>query len=140
MGAALLEMRNVPVLLTGNVIRLPGHELFVTEACSGLRSITALLSVGVLASAMLLTTIAGRTFLVLVAIPIAIVINGLRVFVTGFLVYYVSPSLGQGFMHETEGWLLFLVSLVALVLAGWVTLLAEQRVQAWRARRVVARA
>ena len=67
-------------------------------------------------------------------------INGLRVFVTGFLVYYVSPSLGQGFMHETEGWLLFLVSLVALVLAGWVTLIAEQRVQAWRARRVVARA
>jgi exosortase len=37
MGAALLELRHVPVLLTGNVIRLPGHELFVTEACSGLR-------------------------------------------------------------------------------------------------------
>ena len=43
MGAALLEMRNVPVLLTGNVIRLPGQELFVTEACSGLRSLTALI-------------------------------------------------------------------------------------------------
>ena len=38
MGAALLKMRDVPVLLTGNVIRIPGNELFVTEACSGLRS------------------------------------------------------------------------------------------------------
>ncbi|HET9013637.1 MAG TPA: exosortase/archaeosortase family protein, partial [Gemmatimonadaceae bacterium] len=93
MGATLLELRNVPVLLTGNVIRLPGHELFVTEACSGLRSITALLSVGVLASAMLLRTPVARVVLVLLTIPIAIVVNGLRVFMTGFLVYYISPEL-----------------------------------------------
>jgi len=38
MGASLLEMRNVPVQLSGNVILLPGRQLFVTEACSGLRS------------------------------------------------------------------------------------------------------
>src|SRR6185503_3546260 len=44
MGAALLQMRDVPVQLTGNVIQLPGRQLFVTEACSGLRSLTALLS------------------------------------------------------------------------------------------------
>ena len=132
MGAALLELRNVPVLLTGNVIRLPGHELFVTEACSGLRSITALLSVGVLASAMLLQTIVGRALFVLVTIPIAVAVNGVRVFVTGFLVYYVSPALGQGFMHETEGWLLFLVSLVSLGLVAWLVMLAERRAIAWR--------
>ena len=136
MGAALLEMRNVPVLLTGNVIRLPGHELFVTEACSGLRSLTALLSVGVLASAMLLRTIVGRTLLVLITIPIAIAVNGIRVFVTGFLVYYVSPSLGQGFMHQTEGWLLFLVSLVALAAVGWLMLALERRVKGRRSREV----
>src|SRR4029079_517519 len=99
MGAALLETRGVPVRLAGNVIRLPGHELFVTEACSGLRSLTALLSVGVLMSAMVLRTVVGRVFLVLVAIPIAIVVNGIRVFMTGFLVYFVSPELGKGFMH-----------------------------------------
>lgn len=127
MGAALLELRNVPVLLTGNVIRLPGHELFVTEACSGLRSITALLSVGVLASAMLLQTIAGRLLLVLMTLPIAIVVNGVRVFLTGFLVYYVSPSLGKGFMHDTEGWLLFLVSLVSLAGSAWMIRLVERR-------------
>src|SRR5215207_2323677 len=60
MGAALLDMRNVPVRLTGNVIRLPGQELFVTEACSGLRSLTALLSTAILAGALLLRTPALR--------------------------------------------------------------------------------
>lgn len=48
LGAALLSTRGIPVHLDGNVIRLPGHDLFVTEACSGLRSLTALLAIGVL--------------------------------------------------------------------------------------------
>ncbi len=132
MGAALLRLRDVPVRLDGNVIRLPGHELFVTEACSGLRSLTALLAVGVLMSAMLLRTVPGRILLVLLAIPIAIIVNGVRVFFTGFLVFFVDPRLGEGFMHITEGWLLFLVSLSSLGLVAWATLSVENRILKWR--------
>jgi exosortase len=131
MGAAMLEMRNVPVLLTGNVIRIPGHELFVTEACSGLRSLTALISTSILMGALFLRTPVARTLLVGAAIPIAIVVNGVRVFLTGFLVYFVSPSLGEGFMHVTEGWLLFLVSLAGL--AGFAAL--SSVTERWSARR-----
>jgi exosortase len=138
MGAALLEMRQVPVLLTGNVIRLPGHQLFVTEACSGLRSLTALLSVGVLMSALVLQTLTGRVALVALAIPIAIVVNGVRVFLTGFLVFFVSPELGDGFMHLTEGWLLFIVSLTSLGLLAWIGAAAERRILAWRGNSGVA--
>jgi exosortase len=132
MGAALLEMRQVPVRLDGNVIRIPGNELFVTEACSGLRSLTALLSVGVLMSALVLQTVLGRIALVLLAIPIAIVVNGVRVFMTGFLVIFVSPELGKGFMHLTEGWLLFLVSLASMALFAWAGAAAERRFLGWR--------
>jgi exosortase len=114
LGASLLEMRSVPVRLSGNVIRIPGHDLFVTEACSGLRSLTALISTAILISALVLQTPITRIGLVLLAIPIAILVNGVRVFATGFLVYFVNPSMGSGFMHATEGWLLFLVSLVAI--------------------------
>ncbi len=138
MGAALLHWRGVPMLLDGNVIRLPGHELFVTEACSGLRSLTALLSVGVLMSAMVLRSPVARILLVLLAIPIAIVVNGIRVFLTGFLVYFVDPALGQGFMHLTEGWLLFLVSLSALGVVAWIALSIENGVSSWRAGRIPA--
>lgn len=126
MGAALLQMRNVPVRLAGNVIQLPGRELFVTEACSGLRSLTALLSMAVLLSALVLKRPVTRVALVLLAAPVAIVVNGVRVFLTGFLVYYVSPSYGEGFMHFTEGWLLFLVSLSVLGLMAWLGGLVER--------------
>lgn len=126
MGAALLELRNVPVRLTGNVIQLPGRQLFVTEACSGLRSLTALLSMSVLLGALVLRSPVARIGLVALAIPVAIFINGIRVFLTGFLVYFVSPSFGEGFMHMTEGWLLFLVSLSLLAGAAWVGALLER--------------
>lgn len=138
MGATLLESRHVPVLLTGNVIRIPGRELFVTEACSGLRSLTALLSVAVLMGAMLLRYPLSRMLLVLLSIPIAIAINGVRVFLTGFLVYYVSPSLGEGFMHLSEGWLLFIVSLSALGFVCWSLGLSENGIARWRSRHVSA--
>ncbi len=126
MGAGLLEMRNVPVRLSGNVILLPGRQLFVTEACSGLRSLTALLAMSVLLGALMLRSAVGRIALVLLAIPVAIVINGVRVFLTGFLVFFVSPAFGEGFMHLTEGWLLFLVSLAVLAGFTWAGGYAER--------------
>ena len=122
LGARLLELRNVPVLLQGNVINLPGHRLFVTEACSGLRSLTALLSLGVLAGGLWLKTPLARAVLAGSAIPVAVVLNGVRVFLTGFLVLFVDPKLGEGFMHLTEGWLVFLVAFA--ILGGLAALFA----------------
>ena len=120
LGASLLEWRHVPVRLAGNVIQIPGHRLFVTEACSGLRSLTALLSLALLIGGIWFRRPALRVGLILLTIPIAVGINGIRVFLTGFLVYFVDPKLGEGFMHLTEGWLLFVVSfaLVGVVAAG----------------------
>jgi exosortase len=133
MGAALLEWRQVPVRLTGNVIEIPGNRLFVTEACSGLRSLTALLSIGFLMGGLWLTRFWSRALLIALAIPIAVVINGVRVFLTGFLVYFVDPKMGEGFMHLTEGWLLFLVSLVLIGAAAGVLAFIERKWGATRA-------
>ena len=119
-GAAVLQARHVPVELSGNIIRLPGRELFVTEACSGLRSLTALLSLGVLVGGLWLGHPASRLLLVALAIPVAMVVNAFRVFLTGFLVYSVDPALGEGFMHLSEGWLLFVIAFVILGAFTWI--------------------
>ncbi len=132
MGAAMLSMRGVPVQLDGNVIRLPGHDLFVTEACSGLRSLTALLSLGVLLGGLFLRSPAARLAIVALSIPVAVVVNGVRVFVTGFLVLFVDPKLADGFSHLTEGWLLFLV---AFAILGAITRGAMAIEERWMARR-----
>lgn len=129
MGTALLEARNVPVRLAGNIINLPGQSLFVTEACSGLRSLTALLSLGVLIGGLWLRQPWSRILLMLSAVPVAMALNALRIFLTGFLVFYVAPELGQGFMHYTEGWVLFLVAFGALGAVAWALWHVEKRLQ-----------
>ena len=127
LGAAMLSTRGIPVHLDGNVIRLPGHDLFVTEACSGLRSLTALLSLGVLLGGLVLRHPISRVAIVALSIPVAVVINGVRVFGTGFLVAFVDPKLAEGFSHMTEGWLLFLVAFAILGALTWAALKAEAR-------------
>jgi exosortase len=122
-GAVLLSARHVPVELSGNIIRLPGRDLFVTEACSGLRSLTALLSLGVLVGGLWLRHPISRILLIVLALPVAMVVNAFRVFLTGFLVYFVDPSLGEGFMHLSEGWLLFVVAF--LILGGFTWLVSR---------------
>ena len=127
LGATLLSWRGLPVHLDGNVIRLPGHDLFVTEACSGLRSLTALLSIGVLLGGLLLRSPWARAAIIVLAIPVAVLINGVRVFITGFLVAFVDPSLAEGFTHITEGWLMFLVAFAVLALITFGAVNVERR-------------
>ena len=69
--------------------------------------------------------------MVALAVGLAIFVNGIRIFMTGFLVFFVDPKLGEGFMHLTEGYLLFLVSLSILALLTWGFL----RVEGWYGRR-----
>lgn len=127
LGTDLIRWRDIPVKASGNVIMIPGQTLFVAEACSGLRSLTALIALGVMIGGMYLATLPARLLLLALAIPVAIVVNGFRIFLTAFLMYFVDPDLGRGFMHESEGWALFLVAFVALGSIAWVIRLVERR-------------
>jgi exosortase len=128
-GAFLLALRHVPVRLAGNVIQLPGRSLFVTEACSGLRSLTALIALGLLVGGIWLRSGWSRAILVFVAIPVAMVLNAFRVFLTGFLVFYVDPRLAEGFMHYSEGWVIFVVAFAILGAGALVLDLLERRLR-----------
>lgn len=123
-GTRLIAWRDIPVRLSGNVINIPGQRLFVAEACSGLRSLTALIALGVMIGGMYLRRWPSRLLLIILSIPIAVMINSVRIFLTAFLMHYIDPALGRGFMHTSEGWALFVgaLGLVALVAAmiAWV--------------------
>jgi len=124
-GAALLTMRHVPVRLAGNVLYLPGRSLFVTEACSGLRSLTALLALGILIGGLWLRFTVSRVALVLAAIPVAMVLNAVRIFLTGFFVFYVDPKLAEGIMHLMEGWVMFVLAFIILAVMAFLLTRAE---------------
>lgn len=127
LGTALIRWRGIEVHTSGNVILIPGQRLFVAEACSGLRSLTALISLGVMVGGIYLRSWPGRVALLLLTIPIAVVVNAVRIFLTAFLMHYVDPALGRGFMHESEGWALFVGALGLVALVGMVIAWIERR-------------
>jgi exosortase len=92
-----------------------------------LRSLTALLSIGVLLGGVLLRSPWARLAIIALAIPVAVIVNGVRVFITGFLVAFVDPSLADGFTHITEGWLLFLVAFAILAVITYGVVWIERR-------------
>ena len=116
-ATGLLSLAGVPVLREGNVIRLPVMSLEVVEACSGIRSLMALTSLGVVFVYFLESRLWKRVALVIATVPIAVAANALRIMGTGLLVQYWDPDKAQGFFHEFSGWVIFLFSLIMLYAA-----------------------
>ena len=127
LGTALIKWRHIPVRTDGNVITIPNATLFVAEACSGLRSLSALIALGVLLSGMYLRTVPARIMLLALVLPIAILLNAVRIFLTAFLVYFVDPELANGLAHERQGLAMFVVAFAVLGALTVVMHLVEAR-------------
>jgi exosortase len=115
-GEATLRALSIPVLREGNVITLATTQLEVAEACSGIRSLISLLTLGIVYGYFVTPSVAVRTVLALATIPVAILANGLRVAGTGIAAHYYGPSAAEGFFHTFSGWLVFVVSFAMLFL------------------------
>jgi exosortase len=124
-ATAALEWLGIPVLRDGNVIHLSRITLGVTEACSGIRSLIALLALAVAWSYVALSGPRARVLLVASAVPITIAANAARIVLTGLIGQYVGAEYAEGFFHSFSGWLIFLLAVVCL--AGVQTLLTYHR-------------
>lgn len=122
LGVAMIEMLGIPVLLTGNIIDLGEYKLQVAEACSGLRYLFPFLSLGFLAAYLYKAPLWQRAIVFLSTIPITIVMNSVRIAVTGILVQQFGAEHAEGFIHLFEGWVVFIFCLALLF--GVIVILA----------------
>jgi len=110
-----LEVLNIPVLRDGNILELASQKLSVAEACSGIRSLLSLSFLSLVYAYFFDRKVWMRWVLLFATIPIAIIANSARVTLTGVF-SEIDPSLAEGFFHEAEGWVIFVVALVILVI------------------------
>ncbi len=113
-----LQLMGVIIIREGNILILPETTLEVADACSGIRSLVSLLA---LAAAFALITQKGtmkRVIMIIAAIPIAILTNGVRVMGTGILAQYWGAKAAEGFFHEFAGLAVFAVALMLLAGLG----------------------
>ena len=109
-GETTLSLLDVPVLREGNIIVLAHTTLEVAEACSGIRSLVSLLTLGIIYGYFSDPRIGVRATFALATVPFAIVANGLRVAGTGVLAHYYGAEVATGFFHTFSGWVVFVVS------------------------------
>jgi exosortase len=122
---------SIPVLREGNVIVLAHTTLEVAEACSGIRSLISLLTLGIVYGYFMDPRSGVRTAVALSTIPIAILANGARVAGTGVAAHYFGDAVAQGFFHSFSGWLMFVVAFGLLMLVAWLLMrLAPGRARA----------
>ncbi len=117
-SVAILQAAGYSVAATGNRLFVPGHELFVADACSGLTSIVTLLPLGVIVAYLLSHGVWRRLLIVACVVPIALVANLARVIVTVALVASHGIGYAEGLLHESFGLVTFLAGTVTLLLVA----------------------
>lgn len=120
LGVAFLRLVGTSVFLEGNVIDLGVYKLQVVEACSGLRYLYPLLSIGFLVGYMYQGGLKQRIALFVSTIPITVVMNSLRIAIVGLLVNQWGSNQADGFLHYFEGWIVFMACLAILLGEVWV--------------------
>lgn len=120
LGVWVIRLFNISVFLEGNVIDLGAMKLQVVEACSGLRYLFPLMTIGFIAAYFYKVAFWKRTVVFLSSIPITVLMNSFRIGMIGVLVEYRGRSMADGFLHDFEGWAVFMVSTGILVLEMWV--------------------
>ena len=113
-GEAGLNAAGVPVLREGNVMILAHTTLEVAEACSGIRSLISLLTLGIVFGYFTDPRGGVRVAIAAASVPIALLTNGLRVAGTGIAAHYIGPEAAEGFFHTFSGWLVFIVAFILM--------------------------
>ncbi len=110
----LLHILGIPALRVGNIIELANTAVGVEDACSGIRSLTSCVFVGIFISAALIRRPWARVVIIALSAPLALLTNLARSLILTLLAN-AGVSIA-GFWHDATGYAVLAVT--ALLLAA----------------------
>ncbi len=120
LGVAVIRLFGISVFLEGNVIDLGSYKLQVVEACNGLRYLFPLMTLGFIVAYFYQAELWKRTIVFISTVPITIAMNSMRIGVIGVTVEYWGQEAAEGFLHNFEGWAIFMACFAVLFIEMWV--------------------
>ena len=120
LGVEFIRSCNIMVYLEGNVIALGGYKLQVVDACSGLRYLFPLASLSFLCAYLFRGPFWQKALIFLSSAPLTIFMNSFRIGVIGVLVHNWGTEMAEGFLHDFEGWIIFLICMGLLFIEMWL--------------------
>ncbi len=119
-GVKMMQWMGMSAYREGNVIDLGFTQLQVVDACNGLRYLIPLIILGLIMAYFFKTAWWKRTLLVLSTIPIAVLVNSLRIASVGVLYPIWGPKVAEGFFHDFSGWFIFMLTVGFLMAFIWL--------------------
>ncbi len=115
-----LNMIGAGAIRQGNIIYLGNTALEVADACSGMRSLVSLLALGCLYAHLSQKRPSAKLILFASTVPIAVIGNAFRVFVTSLLTYTVTENVTDEPLHTILGLSVFVVAFVLLFILATI--------------------
>jgi len=120
LGVAVIRLFDISVFLEGNVIDLGVYKLQVVEACSGLNYLFPLMTLAFISANFFTGAFWKKAIIFLSSIPITILMNSFRIGAIGVTVEYWGPEMAEGFLHDFEGWAVFMSCIAILIGEMWL--------------------
>ena len=105
------QAASVPVLQQGVTLSIPGLMIEVAKECSSIRSSLALLVTTMVLAYLTLRSNWSKSLLVLIAVPLSVAKNALRIFTLSMLGMHVDRGFLTGRLHHDGGFVFFAVAL-----------------------------
>ncbi len=121
-SSLILNACGVDTYREGYFMHIPGYVMTVGEACSGLRSMMAILALAVAIGFMVNGSRFFSWTLTALALPVAGLANCLRVVLTGLIMLYIGREYAEDMYHTLEGVVMSAVAaglLVAVAFGLW---------------------
>jgi len=114
-SGAIVQFFGLDITIVGNSITMPNANLVVGAQCSGVNSLISLTSLMVLTAYLVSGPILNRLTLIMLAIPIAVVGNIIRVASLLVVARYYGAEAAFIFYHDYSGWGFFVVALLLMI-------------------------
>jgi exosortase len=116
----MFSIARVPVTQEGVLLDIPGLTVEVAKECSSIRSSSMLLVTTMILAQLLLRTSWRKWLAIIVAIPVSVAKNGLRIFTIAMLGTRVDPSYLTGKLHHKGGIVFFSIGLGCMFFVLWI--------------------
>nr|MBN2276634.1 exosortase [candidate division Zixibacteria bacterium] len=120
-ATSMLNLIGMPIVFQGDIINLPHQALNISEACSGMRSLVALLAMGTLYAYLSHNRSYGKVLIFILTVPSAVIAYIIQVSIV-LVVIYTSDGLTAADepLHSIMNTLLFAVTFLILLIFGAV--------------------
>lgn len=112
----ILTLFHYPVSREGLLLSIGGNDLFVSQPCSGFRSLVTMFALAIVYIYLSKGTLLKKGVLLLSVVPCALFGNLIRIITLCLITYYMGQEAAMGFFHNFSGMLIFFIMMLCFLL------------------------